>query len=229
MDFVFSNEDRAIILEDDCVPSEQFFRFSTELLAKYAENKRVAMISANNFGVAKKKSNGYFFSAHAHIWGWATWARAWKEFRSESTDRYVGREGIQNVLSLIPTRAKRKSMRRMLDAEQSLDSWALNFSMYCYKSGKLSVVPEVNLATNIGFGEQSTHTKFESYADEVPVGKLNFPLEHPRETRADQYQMTIDALGKSIRWVVYPNLHPRDILGRVSRYFKMKQASRYRS
>ena len=44
--WVFEHVERAIILEDDCVPQNSFFHFCDELLEKYADDKRVLMISA---------------------------------------------------------------------------------------------------------------------------------------------------------------------------------------
>ena len=226
LDIVFSHEESAIILEDDCVPADSFFRFSEELLERYSKENSVGLVSANNFGVAKGSSDSYFFSANAHIWGWATWKRTWQDFRSKAPERFVGTEEIQEILSLIPTIGKRRAMKRMLEVERELDSWAINFSVFCYRHNMLSAVPKVNLASNIGFGAQSTHTKFESYADEIPVGEMLFPLNHPDVIKADTFEMRREALGKSVRWATYPLAHPFDFLGRVMRYIKLLRSQR---
>ena len=221
LDIVFGHEESAIILEDDCVPADSFFKFAEELLERYSKENRVALVSANYFGVARSFSDSYFFSAHANIWGWASWRSTWKEFRSGSKQRFVSDGEIQGMLDLIPTSGKRRAMKRMLEFERSLDSWAINFSAYCYENQKLAAVPKVNLASNIGFGANSTHTKFESYADEIGAGEILFPLKHPNEVQADLLAMRLEALGKSVRWVTYPLAHPFDFLGRAMRYIKL--------
>ena len=48
LDWVFSNEETCIVLEDDCLPHVSFFRFCEEMLDLYRDNKRVMMISGNN-------------------------------------------------------------------------------------------------------------------------------------------------------------------------------------
>ncbi len=78
----FEHEEEGIILEDDCLPSQSFFWFCQELLEYYRDDTRVMHIGGNNFLNGWKKDNdySYYFSRSGHIWGWATWRRAWKMF-----------------------------------------------------------------------------------------------------------------------------------------------------
>ena len=70
-----------IILEDDCLPSADFFRFTTELLDRYADKKSVGLISGSSRLRGRSVSDSsYDFSADVRIWGWATWARTWQSF-----------------------------------------------------------------------------------------------------------------------------------------------------
>lgn len=79
LDWVFLHVDKAIILEDDCVPDVSFFTFCEELLHKYESDQRIASISGNNF-FEKEVNNrdSYFFSRRVSSWGWATWRKAWQ-------------------------------------------------------------------------------------------------------------------------------------------------------
>jgi GR25 family glycosyltransferase involved in LPS biosynthesis len=45
LDWAFSLVDRAIILEDDCLPSQDFFRFCDELLTHFQHDHRIFSIS----------------------------------------------------------------------------------------------------------------------------------------------------------------------------------------
>lgn len=49
MDWVFDNEEQAIILEDDCVPSVAFFEYCDFFLDKYKEDKSIGFISGANY------------------------------------------------------------------------------------------------------------------------------------------------------------------------------------
>ena len=77
----FEHVEAGIILEDDCLPDLSFFPFCAELLEKYMHNDSVASISGDCFAPRRyRKGASYSFSKYQHIWGWATWKRAWKHF-----------------------------------------------------------------------------------------------------------------------------------------------------
>jgi len=79
IDWVFNIEDRAIILEDDCVPATSFFSYCTELLEKYIDDPRIMHIAGSQyFEDFTTNDDSYFFSKYSNISGWATWRRAWK-------------------------------------------------------------------------------------------------------------------------------------------------------
>ena len=75
----FDNVEAGVVLEDDCLPIESFFRFCSELLIRYRDDTRIGMISGNNHGFRiYDDSLSYSFSKHGAIWGWASWRRAWR-------------------------------------------------------------------------------------------------------------------------------------------------------
>ena len=81
LDWVFDTVEEAIVLEDDCLPHPSFFRFCEELLVKYRDDERIAQIGGVNFQSGRRRTNySYYFSRYAHIWGWATWRRAWRHY-----------------------------------------------------------------------------------------------------------------------------------------------------
>ncbi|MEO8165112.1 MAG: glycosyltransferase family 2 protein, partial [Betaproteobacteria bacterium] len=80
----FQQVDAGIILEDDCIAHPSFFPYVRELLGRYAVDERLLMISGNNFQADRRKpADSYYFSRYAHIWGWATWRRAWQHYDHE--------------------------------------------------------------------------------------------------------------------------------------------------
>ena len=61
MDWFFENVKQGIILEDDCLPDQSFFRFCHEMLEKYKDDKKIMSISGYNYldGIDIKES--YYF------------------------------------------------------------------------------------------------------------------------------------------------------------------------
>lgn len=152
INWFFDNAEEGIILEDDCVPDKSFFYFCQELLEKYRNNKKIMHISGDNFQYGKKRGwSSYYFSEYTHIWGWATWRRAWKFFDF-------------NCVSL----------------EQKISNWDKQWYLSVRNKKGLAILPNVNLVSNIGIGDNSTHTKKSIHYANLPIKQIDFPLIHPR-------------------------------------------------
>ncbi len=223
LDEVFRHVDSAIILEDDCLPAPSFFEFASALIDRYQDNPAVALVSANNFAPKKSEVSTYYFSTHANIWGWATWRRTWLDFRKSKQVSDLTHSEIEKILELVGGKRQRSAFAKLLRLSGSLDSWAIQFATFIYLNKLLSAVPSQNLVTNVGFGAASTHTKFESWADEIPLGDMNFPLVHPTRVAPDSREMKRESLQKTIRWLTFPMAHPFEATTRIFRYLRGKR------
>ena len=183
LDWLFEQEEYAIILEDDCLPHPCFFRFCEELLDRYKADPRVMHISGNNFLQGRNlPSASYYFSKYAHVWGWATWRRAWSLFRNWDTfspalDVHIFR-----------SRSERDLWTKLLGQLRSnhLDhTWDYQWALVCMAYKSLCIMPKNNLVSNIGFGKAATHTQEESWLANMSLGPMEFPLIHPEKTRWD--------------------------------------------
>lgn len=160
LDWVFSKTDRAIILEDDCMPSPQFFEFAEEMLERYASNERIYSISGTNlFPNFSPEEQRFFFSRYNNCWGWATWSRAWNDFLdSPETWRTIRKTRIFRGMF----RDLRSFLywRRIFDLTYSgkINSWAYRWKLSSWMQNGLTLYPAVNLITNVGDGDEATHT-----------------------------------------------------------------------
>ena len=223
LDAVFEEVEHAIIVEDDCLPSPDFFRFATEMLERYGEDPRVGMVSGSSRLRGKPVSPySYDFSRDVRIWGWATWARTWKEF-SHSGDLAAtwDTRQQQSLAKQFPSGARQRSMAKMLAHASGLDSWALPFVIHCVSRGYVNPVPVENLVTNIGLGPTSTHTQFESWVAEVPWGHLSFPLVHPPEVLPNDLLDQTESLEDVRYFFSYPRHHPVDAARRMMSYLAL--------
>src|SRR5262249_43109921 len=79
--WVLAREDRAVFIEDDCVPEPTFFRFCDEILERYRDDMRVSQVCGTNSLIEwKADRQSYHFAYYGSAWGWATWRRAWAWF-----------------------------------------------------------------------------------------------------------------------------------------------------
>ncbi|MCA1668798.1 MAG: glycosyltransferase family 2 protein [Thermomicrobia bacterium] len=181
LDWVFSTVEEAIILEDDCVPHLTFFQFCDELLEKYRDDARIAQISGINFLLGKKSLPfSYDFSRTPYTWGWATWRRAWNCYDSAMELwpllRDEGR--LPDIFGdARSARALAKPYEKIYRGEPRI--WDYQWSFACYTQSMLSIVPNVNLVSNIGFGADASHTLFAGKVAGLPTKAMRFPLMHP--------------------------------------------------
>jgi hypothetical protein len=211
LDWVFSQVEEAIILEDDCLPHPSFFRFCDELLERYRHDDRIASISGQNVQFGQKRgSYSYYFSHYNHIWGWATWRRAWRHFDAEmALWPEVKAEGLLRDILNDPE-AVRYWMRELDTIYTDLDlrhrNWSFKWTLSCWCQNGLGIIPNVNLISNIGFDAegttiQSARGKFAEQYSNAPTAAVDFPLRHPafvvRDLKADDFtQRTLFRRGR---------------------------------
>lgn len=187
LDWVFNTVPEAIILEDDCLPAPSFFQYCDELLARYRDDNRIGMISGCNFQEGIQRGDGdYYFSRFCHIWGWATWARAWKKY-DVNVSSWPELKAQDWLGSLGFKGAEQKHWDVEFDRVHSktLDTWDHQWTMTCWKNEMLAIMPNVNLISNIGFGAGATHTTGPSIHADMKTANLQFPLKHPTEVKRD--------------------------------------------
>ena len=157
----FDNVEEGIILEDDCLPDPSFFGFCQELLQYYRNDTRISMISGDNFqnGITRGSAS-YYFSKHPHIWGWATWRRAWEKYDVNMTTYPLFSKNNQ-LANIFSDTSEQNYWYRLLDKtfRGEIDTWDYQWFYTVWRQNGLSITPNVNLVSNIGYDSQATRTK----------------------------------------------------------------------
>ncbi len=180
LDWVFEQVEEAIIFEDDCVPDQTFFSFCDELLERYRDDARVMHISGGNF--LRGRDCGpwsYYFSKYTECWGWATWRRAWKHF-----DLRINSWPVVKSSGLLESVCENASERwfwtQLFDRQHrgASNAWDYSWLYTCWVQRGVSILPSVNLVTNIGIGEDATHTQGALWFINLPTGVIH-EIIHP--------------------------------------------------
>lgn len=163
IDWIFDNEDHAIILEEDCVPSLAFFDFCSQLLPMYEKDNRVWLISGNNFIEGYNPHDyDYFFSPFAYQYGWASWKDRWQRLNRSGFDVnkiieydlyrqiYGSRKGANHAYKWLKKQCDEKGHFKT-------QAWDYTFQMTMRCNGGFGIVPSINLVSNIG--EMGVHNK----------------------------------------------------------------------
>lgn len=192
--WAFEEVDGLIILEDDCIPELDFFKFCTELLDFYATEPRVGAITGDNFQAKGFNCpTSYYFSRFPHCWGWATWRRAW-QFYDDAMSDWPRKRETRWLFDLFTDPLESIYWQNFFEDvfAEKIDSWAYRWTYSLWKNGLLTATPQKNLVSNIGVGSSATNTSKQiDHLHFVQTNSIDFPLVHPleltREIIADDF------------------------------------------
>lgn len=164
----FEHESEGVIVEDDCLPGPDFFRFCAAALERWRDDPRVMHIGGHV--LVPRPAQPVGLARVVPIWGWATWRRAWL--------RYDERPEKKQELARLPLRAwfgaQAGRLRRSLEAayRPGVDAWGARWVTTVLAARAFSVLPGVNLVSNIGFGPEATHTVVRTHLERRSIGAL---------------------------------------------------------
>jgi hypothetical protein len=193
IDWFFEHETEGIILEDDCLPDQTFFKYCQELLEYYRHDNRIMVISGDNFQFGRKCGEfSYYFSRYNHCWGWASWRRAWKFYDvNMKLWPYIRDNGY--LVDILGSKKSAQYWKKQFEMGYNgkIDSWDYMWTFSCWCQNGLSILPNINLVSNIGYGDDGTHTKRGSKLANMKSEEIEFPIKHPpfiiRNQAADNF------------------------------------------
>ena len=179
--WVFEKEEQAIILEDDCIPNLDFFRYCDEMLEKYKDDERVMMVSGSNYLKKWESGYSYHFSSMGGIWGWATWRRAWLKYDVDirAWGDYELKKELREKLGWEMYQHRREAWDSLYVNSSKAKTWDFQWWFARTINSGLTIIPSVNLVSNVGFDSGAVHTTASSPNVNLEVYDLKFPLKHP--------------------------------------------------
>lgn len=178
INWLFTHEEYGIVIEDDCICNDSFFKFMAEVLGKYKDDNRIGMIAGSNLiGQSETPSSSYFFSRYKSCWGWGTWRRAWvnmdinMKWRKTDLNNIINNSGYYG-------RGNSKWIYQLKCIDNNyVSAWDWQWYFTLSAQNQLCIYPVVNLVSNIGDGKDATHTSMGEITKKSY--ELNFPLTHP--------------------------------------------------
>lgn len=223
IDWVFKEEDFAIIVEDDILARSEFFQMCDMLNAKYAQNDRIYMISGTNYSPDPKHVHSYVYTQNFTIWGWATWKRCWKDY-----DVHMSGWENQDIQTKIrvnsPSWFQWQYWKRTLNNLNSnyMDTWDIQWVYHCIKNSGMAVTPTTNLVTNIGVDGAHSNTQTDShYMDTQP---LDLKKGGPSDFLVDAYYDRAIVQKKYVKLIILDFMKAplRPLYKRLMTYFGTK-------
>jgi len=179
LDWVFEQVEEAIILEDDCVPDPDFFRYCETMLMHYRNDTRIMMICGTNYLQSLPDlTESYFFTNYYPVWGWATWRRAWKHYDIDinAWDILKKKRQLQWLFGNKKIPIYYENMFALI--ENGFDAWDIQWWFACIFQHGLAIVPRDNLVSNIGASGTHTDTQGELHLN-MPTYPFDINIKHP--------------------------------------------------
>jgi hypothetical protein len=177
-DKFFEKEEYGIYLEDDTLPSEDFFYFQKELLEKYKNDSRIFSVNGTNFYPEVTKSNGsYYLTKIGDIWGFGLWRRSWKLYNSNLAD-FDSLSKTSKYDSYFFNRRYKYYLETFWKAiiARRLNSWAMQVIYAAVKNNMFFISPSVNMVNNIGVNRSASNISLQTYHR---MYGNPFPLKYP--------------------------------------------------
>jgi hypothetical protein len=226
--YMFEYEDFGIILEDDCVASDTFFRFCTQLGNDYSRNEKVKAICGTNLVSRESENLEYFASSIFNPWGWATWKSRWDEY-STSNSIYT-LKFRRKLFQYYDSKDLRKLYSQYLSRATRMDSrvWTGHWIATQILNDGEFLTPTLNLVTNVGFSgagvnsflslapfftRDSSESKVEKFQKSAKVYSVDFEKEYfevlkhavPIFSRQKILTMYLRRKGSRFRRLINPN------------------------
>ncbi|GAB3900601.1 hemolytic protein HlpA [Larkinella knui] len=202
----FEYEPMGIILEDDCVPTPAFFSFCAEMLLRYQDDERVMHISGTRWNEEFPIESSYFFTAIGHIWGWATWRRAWQHYDYQMST-WPLEKNTDLITKVLPAHRHVHYWESNFDTvyhQTQKHTWDYQWQYALFRNGGLSITPRKNLIQNIGAegvhdsrSDEFRHRR-KAHADFQIKDAHREPVRHPN---FDAYNMDHYFLRKDPLWI----------------------------
>lgn len=187
----FERVEEGVILEDDCVPHFDFFPFCANLLDRYRYDTRVWCISGNNYQRGIWRGDGsYYFGLIPLTWGWATWRRAWQPYDPDLKRWPAFRDSglLEGIIQDSVEKEYWSSIwNKTFQKSEPVTWWDYQWQFNCLVNSGLTIFPNRNLVSNVGFGPDGTHTTFFAQPTTVDqgLGVLCHPQFVVRDVAAD--------------------------------------------
>ncbi|WP_258101569.1 nucleotide-diphospho-sugar transferase [Marinoscillum pacificum] len=147
----FDNVEAGIILEDDCLPNQSFFSFTSQMLDLHKDDCQVFHISGYTWVDSDNLDKPYYFMRYSNIWGWATWKRAWAHYNYRMSN--ISDDNLEGILSELSLTKEERYFQRMTFNETvrgNVDTWDYQWKFAIFKAKGYCVTPKYTLIENIG-------------------------------------------------------------------------------
>ena len=180
IDWVFQNEEMAIVMEEDCVGAPSWYDFASEMLVRYKDDQRIWMIGGSNYAEDYNPLGySYHFSRNFFINGWASWRDRWNKvpWGHLDYDKLIKSDAIASYYT--SKRERDFHIDRVKTFGKKVEEdlcWDFAFWYTAVENFAFSITPFRHLVQNIGLEgvHQGLLAKLRGKSLKVPYNPITF-------------------------------------------------------
>ena len=178
VNMIFKNGyDSVMVLEDDCVPKQDFFSYMLKALKFYDSYPNVMHVSGFGMPLKTKINKDSYITPYPCSWGWGTWKDKWMHCNFEDEGAYQKILSNREMINLFDWSGKSFSYFLKLQLKEEVNSWLIRWYVHIFNKKGVSVWATNSKLENIGFDGTGKHkVKFDIFNQKNGnvAGELNF-------------------------------------------------------
>ena len=176
-EWFFENEEFGLVLEDDCIPSEEFFTYANSCRSILQNNNEIWLFCGTQFAPSDASIDSWNLSKYALIWGWGTSRAKWNQIASALKSESKGYKASRI------NAAEKQYWRAGASRSSSgvVDAWDNVLIHRMLSQGKKAILPKFALVSNIGNDLAATHTLNDTNWMSLETGTFNTPKKEPMD------------------------------------------------
>lgn len=153
---------RAIVVEDDCMPSPHFLKYMNLCLDYYESDMSIGAIAGYipKLNFPNNYEGDVLLAYRSCSWGWATWKNRWNDVDWE-LNRMVDFYKKPILIRKLNCNGNDRFIRLYRQTKGNGSSWSVRFGAHLVRNNQLTVYPRYSYIQNIGCDESGVHSKAE--------------------------------------------------------------------
>ena len=180
---IFRHHDKAIMMEDDDVPTPYFLDYVNRCLDRYATDERIWCVSGytDTTLLPPRGTDDVFLVKRPSSWGFGTWKRCW--------DKVIWDKAV--LLGLLRHKSFIYGYNSWCGLDSSMglvncikgktSSWSIRYNLGSYLTRSYTILPTKSLILNIGLDGSGTHSR----AMSQHLAVMDHAVTLPEEIRFD--------------------------------------------
>lgn len=177
LDTIFRTEDQVIVLEDDCIPTFDFFKFMNVSFREMEMNPNIGLACGTQFAPTSVTGGEWLLSLYPFNWGWgiskSNWALLSSKMLGRDKLKYRGSGFSSEEIAYWNAGARRA-------LEGYVDVWDTLLVREMIRHKIFSVLPGTNLVRNVGNDAHALHTMGNQSWTNYPTGNFSVGSTNPK-------------------------------------------------